>query len=72
MAELRGVSKLNWSLSSREIKEETEQLIERAGKVFDSIGSLQKEDVSFENTLKVCILKLGLIFRHNISSDESF
>ena len=55
MTELVGVSKLNWGLSAVEISKETDKLIEEVKKVYDSIGSLEKADVSFENTVKVLI-----------------
>lgn len=53
MTELVGASMLNWGLSAPEISKGTDELIELARKVYDDIGSLEKEDVSFENTVKV-------------------
>ena len=58
MAELVGISNLNWTLSAAEIGQETDKLIEKIRKVYDQIGSLKQQDVCFENTIKVvyCIL----------------
>ena len=53
MSELMGISNLNWKLSAAEINEETDRLLEKTRKVYDQIGSLQQQDVCFENTVKV-------------------
>jgi thimet oligopeptidase len=61
MAELVGISNLNWKLSASEIGQETDQLIENTRKVYDQIGSLKQQDVCFENTIKVDVvyIKMG-------------
>ena len=53
MAGLVGISNLNWKLSAVEIGQETDKLIEKSRKVYDEIGSLNQQDVCFENTIKV-------------------
>lgn len=53
MAELVGISNLNWKLSGLEIGEETEKLINKTKKIYDQLGSLKQEDVCFESTIKV-------------------
>lgn len=53
MAELVGISNLNWKLSAAEIGQETDKLIEKTTKIYDQIGSLKQQDVCFEKTIKV-------------------
>lgn len=44
---------LRWDLTPEEIRSMTDSLMDRVQKVYDEVGSLNVENVSVENTLKV-------------------
>jgi thimet oligopeptidase len=44
---------LRWNLTKEDIRRETEELIRVSRSAFDSVGSLKREDATFERTLKV-------------------
>jgi hypothetical protein len=67
MAELVGISNLNWKLSAAEIGQETDKLIEKTTKIYDQIGSLKQQDVCFEKTIKVVYAQFISIHIHLIS-----
>lgn len=60
-AVLEGV-KLRWDLSTEEILKRTDELIERSRKVYDAVGALKAEELTYENCLKVksiaCVVRL--------------
>ncbi|XP_064163919.1 neurolysin, mitochondrial isoform X2 [Anguilla rostrata] len=43
---------LRWDLTPDQIKSQTEKLIQRVKQTYDSIGALELEKISYENTLK--------------------
>ena len=45
--------KLNWNLSTEEILKRTDDLIERSRKVYNAVGALKPEELTYENCLKV-------------------
>ncbi|KPP80107.1 hypothetical protein Z043_100274, partial [Scleropages formosus] len=47
-----GRNSLRWDLTPDQIKCRTDKLIQRIKKIYDSIGALDLDKVSFENTLK--------------------
>ncbi|KAJ8339405.1 hypothetical protein SKAU_G00361910 [Synaphobranchus kaupii] len=57
---------LRWDLTPDQIKSQAEKLIQRVKQTFDSIGALELEKVSYENTLKALTdAKLEYtVFRH--------
>ena len=48
--------KLRWDLSTDEILKRTDELIERSKKVYDAIGALKPDQVTYQNCLKVKLL----------------
>ena len=48
---VKGVN-LQWNLSSEEILKRTDELIEKSKKVYDAVGALNPDDVTYENCLK--------------------
>lgn len=46
------VNYLRWDLSAQQIAELTTELMEQTKRVYDQVGSLKFEDVSYESTLK--------------------
>lgn len=46
------VNYLRWDLSAQQIAELTAELMEQTKGVYDQVGSLEFEDVSYESTLK--------------------
>ena len=53
MAAVAGGVKLNWNLSTEEILKRTDELIERSRKVYNAVGALRPEELTYENCLKV-------------------
>lgn len=51
-ASLQGV-KLRWDLSTEDILKRTDELIERSRKVYDAVGALKPDELTYENCLKV-------------------
>ena len=51
-AGLNGV-KLRWDLSTEEILKLTDELIERSRKVYDAVGALKPDELTYQNCLKV-------------------
>lgn len=45
--------KLRWDLSTEEILKLTDELIERSRKVYDTVGALKTDELTYENCLKV-------------------
>lgn len=45
--------KLRWDLSAEEIVKRTDELIERSKRVYDAIGALEPDQLTYENCLKV-------------------
>lgn len=43
---------MRWDLSAQQIAELTTELMEQTKRVYDQVGSLKFEDVSYESTLK--------------------
>lgn len=43
---------LRWDLSAQQIGQLTAELMEQTKRVYDQVGSLKFEDVSYESTLK--------------------
>lgn len=61
--------KLNWNLSTEEILKRTDELIERSSKVYDAVGALKPEELTYENCLKVkACLPTALSIQFFISS----
>lgn len=52
---VKGV-KLQWDLSAEEILKRTDELIERSKKVYDAVGALKPDDLTYENCLKVSVV----------------
>lgn len=69
MAAVAEVVKLNWNLSTEEILKRTDELIERSRKVYNAVGALKPEGLTYQNCLKVkrC-LPTSLSIRFFISS----
>lgn len=44
---------LRWDLSAEEISKRTDELIERSKRVYDAVGALKPDQLSYENCLKV-------------------
>lgn len=44
---------MEWDLSKEDIAKRADELIERARKVYDAVGALTPEQVTYENCLKV-------------------
>lgn len=51
-AGLDGV-KLRWDLSTEEILKLTDELIERSRKVYNAVGALKPDELTYQNCLKV-------------------
>ena len=49
---------LKWDLSKEDIEKATEDLIQTSRAVFDAVGSLKEEELTFNNLLKVCTERL--------------
>ena len=45
--------KLRWDLSAEEILKRTDELIERSKRVYDAVGALKPDQLTYENCLKV-------------------
>lgn len=45
--------KLRWDLSAEEILKRTDELIERSKRVYDAVGALKSDQLTYENCLKV-------------------
>lgn len=45
--------KLQWDLTKEEISKRADKLIECSRKVYDAVGALNQEEVTFDNCLKV-------------------
>ena len=58
MVSVSGEVKLRWDLSTDDILQKTEELIERSKKVYDAIGALKPHQLTFDNCLKVLLLCL--------------
>ncbi|MGH0125499.1 UNVERIFIED_CONTAM: hypothetical protein FKN15_043349 [Acipenser sinensis] len=46
------VNRLRWDLSPQQIHQLTEQLMEATSLVYDRVGALELDSVTYENTLK--------------------
>lgn len=70
MAAAAEVVKLNWNLSTEEILKRTDDLIERSRKVYNAVGALNSEELTYQNCLKVkrCLPTALLSIRFFISS----
>ncbi|CAH3129560.1 unnamed protein product [Pocillopora meandrina] len=69
---VKGVN-LQWNLSSEEILKRTDELIEKSKKVYDAVGALNPDDVTYENCLKASELfdpKSNLDFPQHVSTDK--
>lgn len=70
--------KLNWNLSTEEILKRTDELIERSRKVYDAVGALKPEELTYENCLKALsddtaeyhTAKSNLDFPQHVSTDK--
>ncbi|CAH3175310.1 unnamed protein product [Porites lobata] len=70
--------KLNWNLSTEEILKRTDELIERSSKVYDAVGALKPEELTYENCLKALsddtaeyhTAKSNLDFPQHVSTDK--
>ena len=45
--------KLRWDLTAEEISKRTDELIERSKRVYDAVGALKPDQLTYENCLKV-------------------
>lgn len=45
--------KLRWDLSAEEILKRTDELIKRSKRVYDTVGALKPDQLTYENCLKV-------------------
>ena len=45
--------KLRWDLSAEEISKRMDELIERSKRVYDAVGALKPDQLTYENCLKV-------------------
>ena len=45
--------KLRWDLSAEDILKRTDELIERSKRVYDAVGALKPDQLTYENCLKV-------------------
>ena len=45
--------RLQWDATKEEISKRADELIEQSRKVFDAVGALKPDDLSFKNCLKV-------------------
>lgn len=52
MAAIEGV-KLQWDLSAEEILKRTDELVERSKRVYDAVGALKPDELTYENSMKV-------------------
>ncbi|XP_022798627.1 thimet oligopeptidase-like [Stylophora pistillata] len=74
---VKGV-KLQWNLSAEEILKRTDELIEQSRKVYDAVGALNPDDVTYENCLKALsdgsaeyhTAKSNLDFPQHVSTDK--
>lgn len=74
---VKGVN-LQWNLSSEEILKRTDELIEKSKKVYDAVGALNPDDVTYENCLKALsdgnaeyhTAKSNLDFPQHVSTDK--
>lgn len=70
--------KLNWNLSTEEILKRTDELIERSRKVYNAVGALKPEELTYENCLKALsddtaeyhTAKSNLDFPQHVSTDK--
>lgn len=70
--------KLRWDLSTDEILKRTDELIERSKKVYDAIGALKPDQVTYQNCLKALCddtteyhtAKSNLDFPQHVSTDK--
>ncbi|XP_073227209.1 thimet oligopeptidase-like [Porites lutea] len=70
--------KLDWNLSTEEILKRTDELIERSRKVYNAVGALRPEELTYENCLKALsddtaeyhTAKSNLDFPQHVSTDR--
>lgn len=78
MVSASGEVKLRWDLSTDDILQKTEELIERSKKVYDAIGALKPHQLTFDNCLKALCddsteyhtAKSNLDFPQHVSTDK--
>ena len=46
-------NRMKWNLTTDGIKKSADELIETHKKIWDSVGSVQLQDVSYDNVIKV-------------------
>ncbi|XP_069128024.1 thimet oligopeptidase-like [Argopecten irradians] len=70
--------KLRWDLTTQSIEKETTSLIEKSKSVYDAVGSLSKDSVTYDNVVKVladndcdyAVLRNNLDFMQHVSPNK--
>ena len=48
-------NRLRWDLTPEDIKTKADELVHRTKAVYDGVGKLKKDEVTYENTLQVSL-----------------